>query len=185
MKKIAIDIGHGNENRLPGVYDPGVIHGGIREADICLTFGIELEATLLARDIPIFMTRTTNETPCPVGKRASRAKKADCTHLVSLHCNSFTNHHTNGVEVLYREETKDKPLARIMVNAIANATGLKNRGVFKRTDLAVLKFTPGPAVLIELGFLSNKNDREKLLDPTIHRKIVQTIADVLTLEVRP
>jgi N-acetylmuramoyl-L-alanine amidase len=182
VKKIALDAGHGQDNSHPGVYDPGAVSAGIHEADVVLLFALELEATLLARDIPVFMTRINTEIPCPVGKRASRAKKADCTHLVSLHCNSAASHHANGIEVLYREEGKDKPLARKIVNAVANATGLKNRGVIKRTDLAVLKFTPGPAVLIELGFLSNKSDREKLHDPTIHRKIIQTIADILTLE---
>lgn len=180
-KKVCLDSGHGFQNSGSG-YDPGAISAGFQEADIVLNFALELEATLLARDIPVFMTRIDNTTPTPVVKRASRARNAGCTHLISLHCNSATSHHANGIEVLYREDRKDRPLATKLVNSLAAITGMKNRGVIKRTDLAVLKFTPGPAVLIELGFISNKQDRDKLLDPTIHRRIVATIADILTLE---
>jgi N-acetylmuramoyl-L-alanine amidase len=107
--------------------------------------------------------------------RAANAKKAGCDLLISLHLNDFDDDAANGVEVLFRDD-EDKALAARLQKALLQATGLKDRKIKQRTDLAVLKFD-GRAVLIELGFIANDRDRETLLNPAIRDAVCKAIVE--------
>jgi N-acetylmuramoyl-L-alanine amidase len=163
--KIAIDPGHGMSNASKNKYDPGSVvtvgNQTFAEADIALRYAHSLNFLLKQKGISTFMTRTSSADAAPVGKRAFRAAVANCTHFISLHLNS-SDPAATGVEVLYRQDG-DSALAADLSARIAMVTALKNRGPKKRTDLAVLKFAAGPSVLIELGFINRKKDRDVLL----------------------
>jgi len=165
--KIAIDPGHGMSNAKPDVYDPGatkkVGSETFAEADIALRYGLTLRKVLEARGVETFMTRTSSADPAPVTRRATRARKAGCTHFVALHLNSDDSPSAHGVEVQYRNNAKDKPLADRIQSRLIKVTGFNDHGNDQRLDLAVLKFSAGPAVLIELGFITNTADRDSLL----------------------
>ncbi|WP_342535747.1 N-acetylmuramoyl-L-alanine amidase [Lysinibacillus sp. FSL K6-1151] len=79
-----------------------------------------------------------------------------------------------GAEALYYDQAA---IAKEIVDAICNASGLKNRGAKKRTDLGVLVRTYEPAILIEFGFVNSKKDIE-LMDRHFEA-ICQAIAKVL------
>lgn len=79
-----------------------------------------------------------------------------------------------GAEVLYYDQAA---IAKEIVDAICNTSGLKNRGAKKRTDLGVLVKTYEPAVLIEFGFVNSKKDIE-LMDKHFEA-ICQAVAKVL------
>jgi N-acetylmuramoyl-L-alanine amidase len=185
--KVAIDPGHGNSNRNPGIYDPGAEHlsHGIKyqEADIALRYGLALKDVLRAQQINVFMTRENATDDAPVGERAGNAERAGCDIFVSLHLNDNESESANGLEVLYRD-SKYKPLASAMHDALIKTTGFKPRGPKQRLDLAVLKFE-GPAVLIELGFISNDGDRTELLNPQMRSAICETIAHVVQNSMQP
>jgi N-acetylmuramoyl-L-alanine amidase len=185
--KIAVDPGHGNSNRNKGVYDPGAEHlsGGVKyqEADIALRYGLALKDVLRARAVSVFMTRENATDDAPVGERAGNAERAGCDMFVSLHLNDNESEAANGLEVLYRD-SRYKPLAKVMHDALIKTTGFKPRGPKQRLDLAVLKFE-GPAVLIELGFISNDRDRTELLNPQVRAAICETIADVVQQQAQP
>jgi N-acetylmuramoyl-L-alanine amidase len=180
--KICVDPGHGMSNRSAGVFDPGCTHteGGFqfREADIVLKYGLTLKDVLRARQIDVFMTRDDDTDHAPVDKRAKNAKDARCDKYVSIHVNDVEDESAHGLEVLFNDDG-DKALAKKMQSALIKATGLRDRGVKQRPDLAVLKFR-GPAVLIELGFIANDRDREVFLNPMIREKVCAAVADVLT-----
>lgn len=182
--KIAIDPGHGMSNAKPNVFDPGAVKKvgseTFAEADIALKYALTFKQFLVDKGIDFFMTRTSSADAAPVGGRATRATNAGCTHFVSLHLNSFSSPTAAGVEVLYRDDAKDAPLAAQLQNALVNVTHFKDRGIKKRTDLAVLKFKPGTAVLIELGFISNDGDRNFLIERDNRIAICQAIVNVLT-----
>jgi N-acetylmuramoyl-L-alanine amidase len=182
--KIAIDPGHGMNNSLPGVFDPGAtktVNGvTFAEADVVLRYGLTLKEKLESQNIPFFMTRSSSANPAPVGGRANRAKNAGCTHFVSLHLNSAGSHTASGIEVLFRDDNKDRALASWLQQRLIQVTNLKDRGIKKRADLAVLKFSQGPAVLIELGFISNDGDRDFVILRENRLVICQAIMDVLT-----
>jgi N-acetylmuramoyl-L-alanine amidase len=182
--KIAIDAGHGMGNARRGVFDPGATakagaHDSA-EADIVLGYAHALAKLCEKTRIEFFLTRSSSTEPAPVGGRAARAGAAGCTRFVSIHLNSSGQPRANGLEVLYRDEKKDRPLAAALQQALLKVTGFRDRGNDRRTDLAVLKFKQGPAVLIELGFISNKADREFLLAEghrdRVSRTILQAVA---------
>ena len=182
--KVAIDPGHGLSNASPGVFDSGAVKrvgsNTFAEADIVLRYGLTLNRLFEDAGISTFMTRSSSADPAPVGRRAARARDAECTHFVSLHLNSASSPQANGVEVLFRDNQKDESLADRVQRRLLAVTGLRDRGNDRRTDLAVLRFSAGPAILIELGFISNDNDRNFLLQGTNRDAICQAIFEVVT-----
>lgn len=179
--KIAIDPGHGMSNRRHGVYDPGATHveNGIKyeEATIALKYGLTLKDVFRALNHQVFMTRDDAVDHAPVGERASNAKNAQADVFISLHINDFDDDAANGLEVLYRGND-DQVLAQKLLDALLVVTKFKNRKITKREDLAVLKFA-GVAVLIELGFIANDNNRQLLINPQKRQEICETIASVV------
>lgn len=152
--KVCVDAGHGMSNSESGVYDPGCVHGTREEAPIALSWAFELERALKARGIPVFMTRMDNTTPCPLSSRTSRAKAEGCTHLISIHVNDFDSPSANGTETLYLD---DESFAQSVHNKLMGVLKLANRGIKRRDNLAILRFS-GKACLIELGFIKSTND---------------------------
>lgn len=179
--KICIDPGHGMSNRKNGIYDPGATHieNGFtyQEAAIALRYGLALKDVFRAQQIEVFMTRDDETDHAPVGKRAAMAESAGCDLLISLHLNDFDDDTANGVEVLYKN-LSDIVLAQNLQDALIEVTGMRDRKIKQRTDLAVLKFD-GAAILVELGFIANDRDREKLLDAQIRDAIVHAIAKTI------
>ena len=179
--KICIDPGHGMSNRMKNVYDPGAIHPEngfmFQEAAITLRYGLTLKDVFRSKGVNVFMTRDDETDHTPVGSRAGMAKDAQCDAFISLHLNDFDDDSANGLEVLYRDDA-DKPLAQKLQDALIRVTQMKDRKIKQRTDLAVLKFS-GTAVLIELGFIANDGDREKLLNAQMRDAITQEIASVV------
>ena len=182
--KIAIDPGHGMNNAGTG-FDSGAEAAGFREADIALDYGLQLQKAFQANQIPVFMTRADNVEKAPVGQRAGRAEKAGCTHYIALHLNDSTDSSAHGLEVLFRDATKDKPLAEKLQTALVKVTKFRDRGTNVRTNLAVLKFSKGPAVLIELGFISNTPDRTDLLSHAVRDGVCDAIVAQLVQKAVP
>lgn len=179
--KICIDPGHGMSNRSKNVYDPGATHREngfmFQEAAIALRYGLTLKDVFRSKGVDVFMTRDDETDHTPVGSRASMAIAAQCQAFISLHLNDFDDDTANGLEVLYRDK-EDKTLAQKLQDALIKITKMRDREIKQRTDLAVLKFS-GTAVLIELGFIANDADREKLLNAQMRDAITQAIASVV------
>jgi N-acetylmuramoyl-L-alanine amidase len=185
--KICIDPGHGMDNRSSGVFDPGATHveNGVlhREADVALRYGLTLKDALRARGFEVFMTRDDNEDRAPVRTRAAMAMNAGCDLLLSLHMNDFEDDEANGTETLYRG-AGNRDFARRVQGAVTGALDLKDRGLKERTDLAVLKFN-GAAALIELGFIANDKDRERIASPDMRSKACQAVAAAVQAGAQP
>lgn len=177
--KIAVDPGHGPGNHRRGVYDPGAVceKSGtcFEEAAIVLDYALALQDALRASGHEVFRTRDAAGVDAPVRRRAAIARQAGCGMFISLHLNAHTDNSANGLEVLYGNDSF-APLAQRLQDALVKVTGLRDRMIKLRTDLAVLRFD-GPAVLIELGFISHDADRNVLLDPAKRQEICETIAN--------
>lgn len=173
--KLCIDAGHGQDNRNPGTYDPGAVGGGLEEADVALEYALTLRAAAAGRGVECWLTRATKFEPCPLATRASRARQTGCTHLVSVHLNHADDSQAHGIETLYRD---DEPFAMRLQSRLVPATGLRDRGAKRRTDLAVLKFN-GIAALIELGFISNAADRARLIEPPTMKAVANAVLDAI------
>ena len=163
--KIFVDQGHN-----PSGPNTGAEGFGLREQDITYNVGIYL-ADLLRAD-PRFEVRTSRTTPDEVlgtsnatslATRVNMASEWPADYFVSIHANANVNPAINGSEVyVYEAYTQAFYLAEHILNEIVNLVGTKNNGVRINPSLYVLRRTRMPAVLVELAYITNQSDSEKL-----------------------
>lgn len=163
--RIFIDQGHN-----PSGHNAGAEGNGLREQDITYTVGTYL-AELLNSD-PRFVARVSRPTPETVlgtnnltslQDRVYLANSWPANYFISIHCNANANPAINGAEVyVYREYTQSYWLAQHILNGLVAWTGIRDNGVRVNPSLYVLRRTAMPAVLVELGYLTNEADAQKL-----------------------
>ena len=164
MIKIYIDQGHN-----PRDYNTGAEGNGFFEQDITYDIGVRLYDLLLAN--PEFTPRLSRPTPETVlgisnatslTARVNDANSWGADVFISIHTNAATNPRASGSEALIysRALTVAFALATDILEELNLTTGLRNRGVIERPGLYVLRRTNMPAVLVEMGFISNPNDAE-------------------------
>ena len=96
-------------------------------------------------------------------QRVNAANSWPANYFISIHANASTNTAANGTEVyVYRLNTQANWLAQQVLEGILETVGTKNNGVRARPGLYVLKSTDMPAILVEMAYMSNPSDAEKL-----------------------
>lgn len=162
---ICIDPGHS------GAYEPGACADGRREADIVLGISRLAGKMLTKLGYAVTLTRTGDVNDDALAWRAELANERDADLFVSIHCNSYTDAKANGTETwYYRGSEAGQALADCIQNALVEAVGTTDRGIKSTAGFTVLKQTLCPAVLVELAFLSNPEDREQLTDLLLRRR---------------
>ena len=165
---IVLDAGHGGR-------DNGSSAGGILEKDINLALTEQLGQTLQERGYDILLTRESDEF-IELEDRAAFANKKRAHLFISLHCNAFEDESANGTEVYYNDEGDSVFLAQSIYNCLLEELNTRGRDyTFGRYE--VLSRTNMPGVLIEVGFLSNPNERARLCDADFQLQAVCAIAD--------
>lgn len=180
MLKIGIDPGHGMSNRRWTVYDPGAVSEGVQEAHVALAVAMELRDQCMRRGWSWFLTRASNAEDAPLRDRVARARAAQCDVIVSLHCNAHTREFAHGTETLY---LASEWVAAEVQRRLVAALGTADRGVKQRDDLAILRYER-PAILCELGFVTNPADRDMLTDPAKQLAAARAIAEGIGETVR-
>ena len=163
--RIFIDQGHN-----PSGPNAGAEGNGLREQDVHFNVGIYLAGLL--NDDPRFEARVSRPTPetslgtsnsTSLQARVNMANSWPADYFISIHCNSNENPNINGSEVyVYRSYTQSYWLAQHILNAVVARVGTRDNGVRLNPSLYVLRKTTMPAVLVELAYLSNTSDAEKL-----------------------
>lgn len=160
--KIYIDQGHNPQNP-----NSGAEGNGLREQDLVYTIGVRTAEILQAAGLETRLSRPTPSTQLGTSVASSLAARvnganswgADC--FVSLHTNASSVTTASGSECfVYSFESPAYALADNIAFWLNAQTGLRNRGVFARPSLYVLRRTAMPAVLVELGFITNPYDVE-------------------------
>ena len=86
-------------------------------------------------------------------------------YFISIHANSNVNPNIEGTEVyVYKAYTESYYLAEHVLNGIVNVVGTKDNGVRVNSSLYVLRRTRMPAILVELAYMSNYEDLQRLID---------------------
>lgn len=178
--KIGIDPGHGMSNREHAVFDPGAVYGVETEARIALIVAGFLRDECLRRGWRTFLTRTSSSDDAPLRERVPRMRAAQCDAIVSIHCNAHEREFAHGTETLYFAA---EWVAAAVQREVVEALGTTNRGCKQRDDLAILRYER-PAILVELGFITNEHDRDKLVDRGMQRAAAHAIAEGISRTVR-
>lgn len=164
MIKIYVDQGHN-----PREFNTGAEGNGFYEQDITYEVGRILYDLLranpnfeprLSRPTPDTLLGTSNSTSLTV--RANEANSWGADLFLSIHTNAAENPMASGTEALIYSRASRTALgvAEDILKNLNEVTGLRNRGVIERPGLYVLKETSMPAVLVELGFITNRYDAE-------------------------
>ena len=171
-KIVYLDAGHGG-------YDPGASYFGISEKSLTLAIQSRVKAKLEAEGYQVVTTRTS-DTYVDLIDRSRAANASESDIFVSIHINASGSSAAQGIETYYYQPYAEYPsrinatyhanptrlsmsdtLANAIQSSLINATGAQNQGV-KRQTFAVLRETTAPAVLLELGFLSNPQEAARL-----------------------
>lgn len=162
-KVIVIDPGHGG-------YDPGTYGNDLYEKNINFDVATTLKKTLEKEGATVYLTRTNDHNP-PLVTRAlvSSQKKADL--FISLHINATKDTSANGISTyyskhLYKKEAnpypeQSKELAEIVASNVSNTLEMDNHGSFDQ-GFVVLRKNTVPSILVELGFITNEQDSDKM-----------------------
>lgn len=161
-KVLVIDAGHGGK-------DVGALSKGDKYYEKNINVGVlqELKKLLDKENIKVYYTRTSDNTVF-LRPRVSLANAVDCDYFISIHCNSSVVAYPNGTEVLYYDtnfkDVKSYDLANLFSDEIAKNISLKQRGIVKKAnkDIYIMDKSLVPTILIEVGYLSNKNDMDYL-----------------------
>lgn len=165
--KIYIDQGHN-----PSGYNTGAEGNGYYEQDI--TYEIGRRLNLLFSEQPEFETKLSRPTPDTIigtnnstslSERVNEANSWGADLFLSLHNNAAENERASGNEALVYSpaSTIAKAVGESILRQLTLTTGLRNRGIVYRPGLYVLKKTVMPAVLVEMGFITNSYDADLLV----------------------
>lgn len=183
---IVVDAGH-------GIPDGGAVGAaGSVEQEINLAVSKKLAEVLEGKGMKVIMTRTDENSIVSgknlhdmkindMRKRLDIIKKSNADLFISIHMNFFPSESICGLRVFYNAGHDEiKPLAENIQNKISEITGAKKADVkaAERT-LFLMKNSPSPSVLIECGFLSNKDEEKKLNNEDYQSRLAWSIADAV------
>ena len=165
--KIFIDQGHNPRNP-----NAGAEGNGLYEQDITYSVGV-LTAEYLRSD-PNFDVRLSRNSPeeilgtnisSSLNSRTSAANEWGADFFISIHANASTITEASGSEgYAYSVSSPGYTMGIDILSQMTQITGLENRGLFVRPSLYVLRRTRMPAVLVELGFITNPYDAALMND---------------------
>ena len=181
MAKIFLNPGH-----CIGI-DSGAVNtvNGVTEAEICRSIADKVEHYLKNAGCSVVVLQSNNlcgEYPAhPNIVATANSLVADI--FISLHCNAF-NQQAQGTECLVfaKGSYSSENLAKAIQAQIIRSLNTVDRGVKERPDLAVLKGTKMPAVLVEMAFIDNADDCSKLISKQddFARAIARGVTDYLS-----
>ncbi len=183
-KIIYLDAGHGGS-------DPGAVYFDKNEKDLNLVMQGLVKSRLESAGYTVLTTRTTDAS-VELLDRSKKVNASDSDIFVSIHFNAGAST-ASGIETYYYEYYSEYPssinqnyhnngtrlsmsseLAKSIQSSVVSLTGAKNNGV-KRNTFAVLRETTAPAVLLELGYMSNPSEFQSISSKAYQEKLADGI----------
>ena len=174
---IVVDPGHGGK-------DDGARAEGVKEQDINLAISMKLKSALETQGAKVILTRDGAYDLASEGaknrKKEDMRKRADIINaepvdlFMLVHLNAYANTSIHGAHAFYRkDDVASIELAEEIQKEFNALTGVEKEK--KSGDYFILNETNRPGVLVECGFLSNADDREKLCDKGYQTKLADAI----------
>jgi N-acetylmuramoyl-L-alanine amidase len=177
--KFMLDAGHGFNT------------AGKRSIDGMREYEFTRKVAAFARDMLASYQNVTvyfahsDDRDVPLQERTNAANRLNVDAYVSIHANAYgsTWNDANGIEtyVYTTNHQETYQLAQKVQNNMVSLTGLKSRGV-KTANFHVLRETKMPAILVECGFMTNRNEAALMRTDDYQRKCAQAIVDALAAQ---
>jgi N-acetylmuramoyl-L-alanine amidase len=176
-KRIVLDPGHGGE-------DLGWQAGGVKAADLTYDIARRLQSRMVTAGMTVFLTREPGDNPSPE-KRAAFANTVNADLVLSLHIDGSASPHACGIATFHfgtdsgATSTVGETLAGLVQRELVARTQFSDCRVHHR-PWDVLRLTKMPAIQVEIGYLSNPHERERLTNADFR----SVIADGLLVAVK-
>ncbi len=164
---VVIDAGHGGR-------DNGGSYGKVYEKHLALDTSFRVNYLLRKKGYSTKLTRSS-DVFISLSKRAQFSNRYSNSIMVSIHYNWTYKKYIHGIETFYHG-SRSKPLAQYIQTGILKKYRAHNRGV-KYARYYVLRHTKNPAVIVELGFLSNYSERMRCMKGWYRQKMAEGIVD--------
>ncbi|UHR02853.1 N-acetylmuramoyl-L-alanine amidase [Peptoniphilus sp. GNH] len=172
---IVLDAGHGGKD------SGGVAEGRVPEKELTIRTVFILQDMLKDRGYEVILTRDRDEY-IKLMDRAGLSNDKNAELFLSIHYNLASSKTASGIEVLYADEkqvpiktVEQRHFARALQRALIDETGTVDRGIKNRPDLIVLKTTKNVAALAELGFMSNDEEMDKIMEDGYIERMCQAL----------
>lgn len=180
--RIGIDSGHGGTD--PGAIGPN----GLHESDVNLAVSLQLTKILQRHGLEVVSTRTEDKY-VSLFERVRILNRAKCDYVVSIHCNAAANQEACYLSTFIQGEGgKAELLAEAVQRQLVEATDWPDGGV-RVSNLHMTRETDAPAILVEMGFISNPDQEAQLKTESTQEALAEAIAkgllDYLGIEFIP
>ena len=187
-KTVMLDPGHGGE-------DPGAVSdfNGIKEKDINLFIALETKKHLEADGYKVIMTRSedvlvfddtangiTQKRKQDLLRRKKMMDEGGADIVVSIHLNKFTQEKQKGAQVFFAKNSKSSEKLAICLQDMIKSqidSANKREAIEKKEEIIILKNLKTTTAIVECGFLSNKEEEQKLADKAYQEKLAKSIKD--------
>ncbi len=179
QKTIFLDAGHGGP-------DSGALYRNIYEKDINLSIVKKLEKKLKEKGAQVFLTRdgdydlsvpyTVNRKRSDLSRRSNMINRSNCDLYISIHLNADTSTTYHGAQVFYDSKIKQNKKIAETIQADLKQYLYTTRDAKQKNDMYLFHRLDKPGVLVEIGYITNPNDRYLLMQKEYQEKV----ANILT-----
>lgn len=170
---IVLDAGHGG-------IDNGTSYKNMYEKNLTLKIVKYAETYLKSKGYKVILTRDKDEL-IPLKEIGNRVNAADANVFVSIHINSLNDVKFKGITTLYYDVNgyeKDEriKLSNIIEKEVVKSDKWESKGI-KKQNIAVLRYSKIPCALVECGFITNQEDRNKLNKDEVLKRLSENISN--------
>lgn len=173
---IVVDAGHGGDQ-------PGAVRGDVYEKHITLPMVKKIKEVFDAdteHNIGVYYTRLT-DINIPFADRIGLANDLNANFFISIHINALPNNTTTqGLGVMYNEKNPggkhgSKKLSETLLKSCLDNLGCESKNLFNGSTIYILHHAEVPASLIEVGFISNEEERNRMLTDEYQYKLAKGV----------